>query len=130
MELIQTISILFTLSIPVAVIAVTYSCILTDADMILSRLYILSVEKLPMWLHKPLISCEKCVAGQIALWLFPFWILGQINAKYACPVHVYFIMQTIINTSIIKAVYYKIIGQAPKPMLTKSKKVKKPTELL
>lgn len=40
--------------------------------MILSR-YAQALERLPRWVGKPLGLCEKCFAGQAALWAFVFW---------------------------------------------------------
>ena len=113
------------LSYAISVIAFVYSCILTDSGMIFSKPYELAIIHLPVWLHKPLISCEKCVAGQIALWVYLF----GMNVHYEWFTHLFLIMQSILNTAIIKTVYYKIINQAPKPLLS-NKKIKKPAELL
>lgn len=53
-------------------------------------------------LFKILIGCEKCVAGQWSLWLFPFLF------EYAFINHILFIGLTIFTTVIIKTIYLKI----------------------
>lgn len=118
------------LSFPVAVIALVYSCILTDADMIMGKPFAWSVTHLPTWLHKPLISCEKCVAGQIAFWSYPYCIIYHYPDFDHLPMFIYYIMQSILSTAILKAVYYAIIQQAPKPSINNRKTIKKPAELL
>lgn len=52
------------------VIGWTYSARLTDAEMILNWLYVFADQKLPNWIAKPLVTCYKCVSGQIGLWSF------------------------------------------------------------
>jgi len=43
---------------------------LTRAGMILNAAFLWSENTLPPILHKPLIGCYKCVAGQWALWTY------------------------------------------------------------
>lgn len=119
--------IILIFSVAVAVIALVYSCILTDADMLLSKPYTLAITHLPEWLHKPIISCERCIAGQIALWMFPFWMSRFI--EYDWFYHACFISQSILFTSLLKAAYYAIIRKSPKAVI-QTKKIKKPIELL
>ena len=88
-----------------AIAAFTYSEILTEPDMILSYPYQWA-ERLPQWLFKLLIDCSKCVAGQWALWLFPFYI----STQYDAIVHAWFVLQCIFNTVIVRAIYYRITG--------------------
>ena len=65
----------------IGIISYVYVLILQDTDMILSWLPKYAY-KLPMYLHKPLATCEYCVGGQIALWsnffLFEYNIIGHI----------------------------------------------------
>jgi hypothetical protein len=121
----QILNILF-LSFPIAVIALVYSCILTDGGMILSKIHGYCVTHLSPSIHKPMLTCDKCVSGQLALWLFIY----LVKCDYNFFMHVYFIMQSILTTAILKAVYYAIIKQAPKPEFNFNKKIKKPAELL
>jgi len=57
------------LSIEIAVFAWTISNILMSPGMILWR-YAEWLERIPVWLSKPLGLCEKCMAGQIAFWYY------------------------------------------------------------
>lgn len=55
----------------ISMIAYVYSCILTGPGEVFSSLYKKLEEKLSeKWprLFKVLIDCEKCIAGQLALW--------------------------------------------------------------
>jgi len=122
-----TLLVILIFSLAVAAVAIVYSCILTDADMLLGPLYTLSISHLPAWLHKPLISCERCVAGQMAFWMFPFWMSQYI--AYDWFFHICFISFSILFTSVLKAIYYSIIKQSPKAVF-QQKKIKKPIELL
>ena len=54
-------------------------------------------------LFKPLISCEKCVAGQIAMWYGVFML-----RPYNFFTHVLLICASIFITVIIKKLYEKI----------------------
>lgn len=53
------------------------------------------------FLYKPLIDCERCVAGQIALWSFFFIGEGIFS-------HLVFITTTIFLTALIKALWQRI----------------------
>ncbi len=54
---------------------------------------------MPAWAHKPLITCQKCVAGQLSLWLFPVMIEQY---SFTTQVVVFHVFQ--ITTSIFFAV--------------------------
>lgn len=57
----------------VGYIAFVYSCMLTEDDMVLSRWHSLwqRLENTRLeWLFKIIIGCERCVAGQWALWSY------------------------------------------------------------
>ena len=62
---------LIKLSFAIAIIAFTYSVILTEPGMLLEKIAS-RLAYLPQWLFYPLIGCEKCVAGQMALWYCAF----------------------------------------------------------
>jgi hypothetical protein len=52
---------------------------LTRPEMLLNGLYNWAEAKLPWWLHKPLITCYKCVAGQWAFWAY---VSGTISVSF------------------------------------------------
>ena len=96
---------------------------LTVTGMVLSKPFDWLELHLPEWLFKPLIGCSKCVAGQWALWLFPFYIAD----KYDVIVHAWFVLQCIFNAVIVRALYYKITESATQE---RAKKYPLPPELL
>ncbi len=106
----------FLFTIPIAVIGFVYSYILTMPGMIFNRWYRFLAEKAPTWLFYPLVHCEKCVCGQMALWLYPLVITGLSGCNYNAFWHLYFISQSILNVIILKAVYEALIEkQVPIP---------------
>lgn len=50
-----------------------YSAKLTDAGMILNWWYVFADQHLPKWIAKPVVTCFKCVSGQIGLWSFVYF---------------------------------------------------------
>lgn len=92
------------ISILVSIAAFTFSEILTEPGMILFALNNYVENTLPGWLYKPLIGCSKCVAGQWALWLFPFYLADN----YDVIIHCWFVLQTIFNAAIISRFFYKL----------------------
>ena len=62
-------------------------------------------------LFKLLIGCEKCVSGQMALWIFTLLNLHSYptDVKMYLIAHILFIGITIFFTTIIKSIYLKII---------------------
>ena len=64
---------LIKLSFAISIIAFTYSVILTEPHQILNGVYEWLEKRLPEWLFFPIIGCEKCVAGQMALWYCIFF---------------------------------------------------------
>lgn len=96
------------LSIPIAVVGFVYSYVLTREDMLLERPYIHAINHLPAWINMPLISCYLCVTGQLALWLFPLFIIYVLGIQYDFFLHVYFISQSILNVQALKHFYSKI----------------------
>lgn len=107
-EVLQILATVFILSIPIAVVGLTYSYILTREGMIFEKPYNLAEEYLPNWLYQPLIGCHLCVTGQMALWLFIFVICPYIGVVYDFWLHIYFISQSILNVAVLKHYYLKI----------------------
>jgi hypothetical protein len=54
----------------IGIIAFVYSVLCTEGGMIFNRPYLWLQSNLPDYLYKPLIGCEKCVAGQMAFWYY------------------------------------------------------------
>jgi hypothetical protein len=86
----------------IAVFSYVYTNVLTEPNMILNGLYNWSDRNLYKWLHYPFIHCEKCNAGQIAL--FTYVLNNLINYKeWAFYTELFsFITLTILLTLIIK----------------------------
>lgn len=89
-----------------AVIAFVYSEILTEGGMILNPWYKFlekHISKYP-FIFKPLIDCSKCVAGQIALWVYIF-----IPGRYNIFQHAAVICLSIYLAMLVKGIYIKYI---------------------
>lgn len=99
---------LIVITILIAFAAVCYTDILTADNMILHKPYLFLEKHLPEWLFYPVIYCSKCVSGQWALWLFPFYVIAP--GDYDVIVHIWFVLQTIFNSAIIHSLYFKITG--------------------
>lgn len=96
----------------IAVIAFTYAVILVEPEEILERFYKL-IYKLAnktkseceppkfRWWFKPVIDCEKCVAGQIALWYY----LIKYRSAYNFIDHLLLICTSIFIVTFIKLIY-------------------------
>lgn len=75
------------LAFVIGMIAYVYAVILTDPDHIFENLRKWAERILPPFLFRPLIGCEKCVAGQIALWTLVFklvknlWLLHRATGQ-------------------------------------------------
>lgn len=113
-----------------ATIAFVYTCVLTEPGMILGRIYGWITTHLPSYLHKPLISCEKCVVGQWSFWLYFYtsdWNMTPDLSQVI--VWLYFVSQSIITVAVIKAAYYKITGNIPSEKIFNNRKIKRPSEL-
>jgi hypothetical protein len=81
------------------------------------------LNRLPTYIAKPLFTCQKCVAGQLSLWLFPFLIE---NYQFSFQVIVFHVFQ--ITTSIFFAVVItKLVGDPRTPV--RSKPVWTPPEI-
>lgn len=98
-------------SVCVAIAAFTYSEILTQPGMILSGPADYIETHFPGWLSKPLMLCSKCFAGQAAAWLYPFVFIDHYDfTAQNIFMHIWFVLQCIFNTVIVRSLYYKITG--------------------
>jgi hypothetical protein len=75
----------------------------------------------PRWIAKPLITCQKCIAGQLSFWLFPFWICEQFSIEYDPFFHFFQ-----VTTSIFFAV---VITKMIDPPMIQAKAKWKPPEI-
>jgi hypothetical protein len=82
----------------IAVFSWVYVHILTDEGMILSWWYKLLSRINNPYILKPILTCEYCVAGQIALW--GYFFLGNYNFIQ----HIIFISLTILLVHIINGI--------------------------
>lgn len=112
-------------TLAIAVLAFTYTHLLTDDEMIFSRPYHLAERQLPAWLFKPLIGCEKCVAGQLALWFFLVANWGAYDLMTAA-IHIWYISQAIFNVTVITKLWYRILDPG---RVSNKKQVKVPPEV-
>jgi len=91
---------LIKLSFAISIIAFTYSVILTEPGMLLEKIASWAAFILPEWLFMPLIGCEKCVAGQMALWYCAFFEWQLKLSEY-----IFVVMFSIFIVTFIKPVY-------------------------
>jgi hypothetical protein len=98
----------YELSLLIAVLAVVYTQLLTDTNMIFNgvynRLYRFFKTDQRAREGKPyhplfmiLIYCEKCFAGQVAFWLFIY----HNFADYNFLIHLFFVAFTILSAYIL-----------------------------
>lgn len=100
----------YEIAILIAILSFVYTNILTEPDMIFNSAYKWCDEKLPRWLFYPLIHCEKCNAGQIALIVyaynyylgFYFYTIPTIATMFA------FVAFTIFTVYTIKQLWEKL----------------------
>lgn len=85
--------------------------LLTEPGMILGHLHAWAIRKLPWWIHKPFISCEKCVAGQLSFWGFIWWS-WKLNWEYDPFLHFYMVTISILITYWIT----RLIAHKPEPI--------------
>lgn len=83
----------FVISLLISVNAWVFVNILMQPEMIFSW-YDDLISKLPRWLYKPLGGCTYCLAGQMALWIYPYVSWGS----YHLLDHILFIGLTIFFT--------------------------------
>jgi hypothetical protein len=93
----------------IGIAAFTISCLLMAQGEILAP-WALLISKAPRWMAKPLGACEKCLAGQAALWLFPFWFT---DGTYDAVIHVLFTTTAIFTAAMATATYSRITGNRP-----------------
>lgn len=109
----------------IAITAFTYSYILTGPNEIFGWLYgklneIFKTEKRKKSakgvhpIFKMIMACEKCVSGQMSLWIYLAWNYENYFHGIRCALyngieHVLFIGTTIFLTIIIKSIYTKYI---------------------
>ena len=104
---------LYILTWVIAVCGYTYTNILTDNDMILSRWKLYLYRRFSTtdrtaedyWLYKILVGCAYCVSGQWALWTYLFISIFESNLfdtiEYNPFVHLAVIMITVFNVAIL-----------------------------
>lgn len=111
----------FIYSFLIAVFAFVYTNILTQNGEVLGEVYAFfyNVFDTPKreaeglgyhWLFKMIMQCEKCVAGQAALWSYLIIRFNEYsNVSFTLVLlHVTFITLTIFLTIIIKLIYLKL----------------------
>ena len=111
----------FLLSFLISITAFVYSNILTQPTELLSsayryldtlfqndKRYCNGLDMHPIF--KMIIGCEKCVSGQMALWIFLFFNYKNYFELSTLIYHVLFIGLTIFTTTIIKSIYSKHIN--------------------
>jgi hypothetical protein len=87
----------------IAVVAVVFSCILVQQDMIFGW-YGRLLDRLPEWIGSPLGLCSYCFGGQIAFWYF-------ITLEGYNPIkHIVFISITIFIIHLMLFVYERTEG--------------------
>lgn|SRR3990167_7246821 len=105
----MTMLISYQLSVLIAVLAFVYTNLLTNSNQIFAGLYRFLYKKFKTEsrimsgrpyhpLFMVLIHCEKCVAGQVALWLYLYYHLND----YDFVQHILFISFTIFIAHIIQ----------------------------
>ncbi len=110
----------YSFSIIIAMIAFVYSVLLTEQHALFCGVYNFLYELFetderisegkPMhWLFMILIGCDRCVAGQIALWFFLYrnYELYAGDFFEALLIHLGFVSLTILLTVALKESYYK-----------------------
>lgn len=97
---------IITISLLIAIGAFTFVCILQQPGEIFAW-YPKLIAGLPDYIGKPMGLCEKCVSGQAAFWLFPFWVS---DGSYDPVMHILFTLLTIFQTAIVTLLYRKLTG--------------------
>jgi hypothetical protein len=109
----------------IAITAFTYSYILTGPNEIFGGIYgklnlFFKTDKrhdLGKGFHpifKMIMACEKCVSGQLSLWIYLAWHYQNYFHGIKCALyngieHILFVATTIFLTTIIKSIYTKYI---------------------
>jgi len=90
-------------AIIVGIIAWVFVFILIEPDMIFFK-WNKVLDRLPLWLHKPLGRCEYCLAGQLALW---YYLIHEcLDGTYNVIMHIAFISIAIFTVRIINKYIY------------------------
>ena len=89
---------MITEAIVIGIIAWVFVYVLMDSGMIFEKWWLV-LNKLPVWLSRPLGGCEYCFAGQLALWYYLVDKLcyGAYNALH----HIAFISISILTVKIL-----------------------------
>ena len=96
----------YELGLLIAIFGYVYTNILTDVDMILNFVYNQLDQRITKhrWLFHMIIHCEKCVSGQVALWIY---LITNFH-KYNLLQHIFFITYTILIVEIIKQTHKRL----------------------
>lgn len=91
------------LALKCAVVAYVYSVMLTDGGKLLNGWYRFLQTKIgnKKWLFYPLIHCDECVAGQMALWSYLYLQWKQNFQTYDLGDHIVCISISILVVPII-----------------------------
>ncbi|MFT4203491.1 MAG: hypothetical protein QM610_06205 [Chitinophagaceae bacterium] len=92
----------YLVALTVGIGAFTYTHILVGPGMLLEKVNDWAQLHLPPWLYKPIIGCEKCVAGQWALWSYI-----AVFDRYDWKWHMLFTLLAIFLADIVTKIYYK-----------------------
>lgn len=90
----------------IAACAFSYSVLLTDPGQMLNGIYKFLDQKvfiknwMKKWLFKPIMSCERCVSGQWAFWLYFYF-----KTEYSIVQHLFFTLLTILFVTFIGLIY-------------------------
>ena len=99
---------MITHAIITGIVGWVFCLILIDEGMIFEKWWNI-INRLPMWLSKPLGSCEFCFTGQLALWYYLYfaWRTDAYNAFY----HIAFISIAILTVKMINVIIYGNEGE-------------------
>lgn len=92
------------IELKIAIISFVYSVVCTEGGMIFNKPYVWMQTNLPEYLYKPLIGCEKCVAGQMSLWTYIYInydFINQNNIIYHTSSLIYSCSLSILITYIL-----------------------------
>lgn len=89
-------------SLLIAITGFVYSNLLTEEGHIFHGLKNFLKEHLPEYLYKPVIGCERCVTGQLALWVYLYFNYADYNFVN----HIIFISLSIFLVAIITKIWY------------------------
>lgn len=94
--------IFYILSFLIAVTGYVFVFFLTQPGDILGKWHEFVVKHFPEYLQKPLATCEYCVTGQLALWIYPFYFIN-----YFILDHIFFICLSILLVHTLKTTLKK-----------------------